>query len=143
MMNHGVSKILFDKQDHELLVIVNEVLNRDKSRKYLKNLLNPYLHPHGIKEMAAAKELRVAYAVIHLLHSLEVGEAEDRLGALRSLRDEVLYSAQSFLRRNTARVLLQIMKNWFRPAGTIAGSWNWRMISASRRPGSPVLYGSS
>jgi len=64
--------------------------------KYLKNLLNPYLHPHGIKEMAAAKELRVAYAVIHLLHSLEVGEAEDRLGALRSLRDEVLYSAQSF-----------------------------------------------
>jgi len=116
-MYHGVPKILFDKQDHELLVIVNEVLNRDKSRKYLKNLLNPYLHPHGIKEMAASKELRVAYAVIHLLHSLEVGEAEDRLGALRSLRDEVLYSAQSFLRRNTARVLLQIMKKLVQASG--------------------------
>ncbi|MBW2649029.1 MAG: hypothetical protein JRC53_04305, partial [Deltaproteobacteria bacterium] len=117
MMDRGVSKILFDKQDHELLVIVNEVLNRDKSRKYLKNLLNPYLHPHGIKEMAASKELRVAYAVIHLLNSLEVGEAEDRLGALRSLKDEVLYSAQSFLRRNTARVLLQIMKKLVQASG--------------------------
>ena len=110
VMDGGVSRILFDKQDHELLVIVNEVLNRDKSRKYLKNLLNPYLHPHGIKEMAASKELRVAYAVIHLLNSLEVGEADDRLGALRCLKDEVLYSSHSFLRRNTARVLLQIMK---------------------------------
>ncbi|MCD6487029.1 MAG: hypothetical protein J7K35_06870 [Syntrophobacterales bacterium] len=116
-MDRGVSKMLFDKQDHELLVIVNEVLNRDKSRKYLKNLLNPYLHPHGIKEMAASKELRVAYAVIHLLNSLEVGEAEERLSALRSLRDEVLYSAQSFLRRNTARVLLQIMKKLVQARG--------------------------
>ncbi|MCK4534867.1 MAG: hypothetical protein KAT81_04990, partial [Syntrophobacterales bacterium] len=116
-MDRGVSKMLFDKQDHELLVIVNEVLNRDKSRKYLKNLLNPYLHPHGIKEMAASKELRVAYAVIHLLNSLEVGEAEDRLSALRSLRDEVLYSAQSFLRKNTARVLLQIMKKLVQARG--------------------------
>jgi len=117
MMDHCVSRILFDKQDHQLLVIVNEVLNRDKSRKYLKNLLNPYLHPHGIKEMAASKELRVAYAVIHLLNSLEIGEAEDRLGALRSLKDEVLYSAQSFLRKNTARVLLQIMKKLVQSRG--------------------------
>jgi len=54
-MYHGVSRILFDKQDHELLVIVNEVLNRDKSRKYLKNLLNPYLHPHGIKEIGGGE----------------------------------------------------------------------------------------
>jgi len=117
MMDHGISRMLFDKQDHELLVIVNEVLNRDKSRKYLKKLLNPYLHPHGIKEMAASKELRVAYAVIHLLNSLEVGKAEDRLDALRSLKDEVLYSAQSFLRRNTARVLLQIMKKLVQAQG--------------------------
>ncbi len=117
MMESGASRILFDKQDHELLVIVNEVLNRDKSREYLKTLLNPYLHPHGIKEMAASKELRVAYAVIHLLNSLEMGEAEDRLGALRSLREEVLYSAQSFLRKNTARVLLQIMKKLVQSRG--------------------------
>lgn len=116
-MNRSISKSLFDRQDHELLIIVNEVLGRDKSREHLKNLLNPYLHPHGIKEMAASKGLRVAYAVIHLLNSLEVGEAEDRLRALRSLRDEVLYSAQTFLRRNTARVLLQIMKRLVQARG--------------------------
>ncbi|MDO9516038.1 MAG: hypothetical protein Q7J01_08085 [Syntrophales bacterium] len=116
-MNQLISKVLFDKKDHELLVIVNEVLGRDKSREHLKNLLNPYLHPHGIKEMAASKELRIAYAVIHLLNSLEVGKAEDRLRALRSLRDDVLYSAQTFLHRNTARVLLQIMKKLIQARG--------------------------
>ncbi|MBN2397886.1 MAG: hypothetical protein JXI32_05850 [Deltaproteobacteria bacterium] len=116
-MDRPVSNMMFDQEDHELLVIVNEVLGRDKARTYLKSLLNPYLHPHGIKEMAASKELRVAYAVIHLLNSLDIGKAEDRLGALRSLRDEVLYSAQSFLRRNTARVLLQIMKKLVQAEG--------------------------
>ena len=116
-MNQGASGFLFDKEDHALLVIVNEVLGRDRSRGHLKNLLNPYLHPHGIKEMAAPKELRIAYAVIHLLNSLEVGKAKDRLGALRSLREEVLYSSESFLRRNTARVLLQIMKKLVQAKG--------------------------
>jgi len=116
-MRESIPKILFDKEDHELLVIVNEVLNRDASRKYIKNLLNPYLHPHGIKELAASRELRVAYAVVDLLNSLEVGEATERLRALRSLRDEVLYSAQSHLRNNTARVLIQIMKRLVRSEG--------------------------
>ena len=109
--------ILFDREDHELLIIVSEVLNRDISRKYIKNLLNPYLHPHGIKEMAASRELRIAYAVVHLLNSLEVGEEKDRLAALRSLRDEVLYSTKSYLRKNTARVLIQIMKRLVRSKG--------------------------
>jgi len=54
--------------------------------------------------MAASRELRIAYAVVHLLNSLEVGEEKDRLAALRSLRDEVLYSTKSYLRKNTARV---------------------------------------
>ncbi len=116
-MTHPISKILFDREDHELLVIVNEVLNRDESRKYIKNLLNPYLHPHGIKEMAASRELRIAYAVVDLLNSLEVGEAKDRLSALRSLKEEVLYSARSHLRKNTARVLIQIMKRLVRSRG--------------------------
>ncbi len=109
--------MLFDQQDHELLRIVNDVLNRDKARKYLKKLFDPYLHPHGIKEMAASTELRIAYAVIHLLDSLDVGKAEDRLTALRSLVDEVLHTAESSLRKNTARVLLQIMKELVRAHG--------------------------
>ncbi len=116
-MKKGIEKILFDREDHELLVIVSEVLNRDKSRKYIKNLLNPYLHPHGIKEMAASRELRIAYAVVHLLNSLEVGEEKDRLAALRSLRDEVLYITKSYLGKNTARVLIQIMKRLVRSEG--------------------------
>jgi hypothetical protein len=116
-MKKRTRSILFDREDHELLVIVSEVLNRDVSRKYIKNLLNPYLHPHGIKEMAASRELRIAYAVVHLLNSLEVGEEKERLAALRSLRDEVLYSTKSYLRKNTARVLLQIMKRLVRSEG--------------------------
>ena len=33
-MSRFTNKILFDQQDHKLLRIVNEVLNRDKSRKH-------------------------------------------------------------------------------------------------------------
>ena len=116
-MSRFANKITFDQQDHELLRIVNEVLNRDKSRKYFKKLFVPYLHPHGIKEMAASKELRIAYAVIHLLDSLDAGKVEDRLSALRSVMDEVLHTAESSLRKNTARVLLQIMKELVRAHG--------------------------
>jgi len=118
-MKNRTLPILFDKEDHDLLDIVNEVLHRDKSRVYIKNLLNPYLHPHGIREMAASRELRIAYAVAHLLNSLDVGEAKDRLSALRSLRDEVLSSAETPFRMNTARVLVQIMKMLVRRQGDL------------------------
>ncbi len=111
-------RLLFDQQDYDLLTIVNDILNRDKSHKDMKNLLVPYLHPHGIKEMAAYKDLRIAYAAVHLLNTLEFGAATERIGALRSLRDEVLFGGQRVLRRNTARVLLQIMKDLLREGGT-------------------------
>lgn len=116
-MNRDIPKYFFDTQDHKLLSIVNDVLNRDESLRSQKKLLYPYLHPHGIKEMAATKELRIAYAVIHLLDSLEVGKADDRISALRSLQDEVLNIAHTSLRINTARVLLQIMKELVRSHG--------------------------
>lgn len=60
--------------------------------------------------MAETKRLRIAYAMVHLLTSLEIGGMDDRLGALRSLRDEVLDTAEGPLPKNTARVLMQIMK---------------------------------
>jgi len=128
-MEGKIPKILFDREDHELLVIVDEVLSRDKSREYIKNLLNPYLHPHGIKEMAASRELRIAYAVAHLLNSLEVGEARERLSSLRALRDEVLFSAKTHLRMNTARVLIQIMKRLVRSGPTTAQGFRSPMTS--------------
>lgn len=116
-MSRLASKILFDPQDHELLRIVNEVLSRDKTWKHFKKLFAAHLHPHGIKEMAASKELRIAYALIQLLDALTVGKAEERLKALRSVMDEVLHTAESSLRKNTARVLLQIMKELVRAHG--------------------------
>ena len=110
-------RLLFDPPDHELLSIVNEVLNRRGRHRQFKSLFTPHLHPNGIKEMAAPKDLRVAYAVIHLLDSLQTGLARDRLDALRAVRDEVLHCARSHLRVNTGRVLVQIMKQLVRAHG--------------------------
>ena len=111
------TKLFFDRKDHELLKLIHEVLSREQSRKNLKNLLNPYLNPHGIKEMAASQGFRIAYAMANLFHSLEIGKAADRLSALRALHDEALNITHSSLRRNTARVLLQIMKELVRVKG--------------------------
>lgn len=107
----------FDKRDHQLLNIVNNVLTRDNARKYTRKIIYPYLHPNGIKEMAESRGLRIAHAIIHLLEFLEVGGINDRLSALRSLRDEILNTAGGTLPKNTARVLLQIMKELVRAHG--------------------------
>lgn len=116
-MKSRFTKFLFDRKDHELIKLVQEVLSREASRKNFKDLLNPYLNPHGIKEMAASQGFRIAYAMANLLHSLEIGKAADRLNALRALRDEVMNITHSSLRRNTARVLLQIVKELVRVRG--------------------------
>ncbi|NCD24096.1 MAG: hypothetical protein EOL86_00690 [Deltaproteobacteria bacterium] len=113
-MKHVHSRLFFDNNDHQLLRIVNDVLTRSTRPQTMSSLLAPYMHPHGIKEMAAPKGLRIAYAIVGLLGSLEAGKASDRLGALRSLMDEVLHSATTYLRKNTARVLIQIMKELIR-----------------------------
>lgn len=82
-----------------------------------ERLFDANLHPHGIKDLVISQEFRVAYAVINLLTNLEAGQATDRILALQALYDEVLTSAQTLLRRNTARVLLQIMKDLVRARG--------------------------
>jgi hypothetical protein len=109
--------ILFDTRDHQLLSIVNDALTRDKTRERVRKIVYPFLHPHGIKEMSETRGLRIAHATIHLLQSLEAGEVDDRLNALRSLRDEVIDTAAGSLPKNTARVLLQIMKELVRAHG--------------------------
>lgn len=113
-MRQPISRLLFDRNDQQLLVMLNDILNREKSGKLLESLLNPYLHPHGIKELAAPQDLRIAYAMIHFLDSLDAGKAHERVSALRSAREEVLNATRSPLRNNTARVLLQIMKELVR-----------------------------
>ncbi len=112
----NISRLYFDKSDYDLLRLVNEVYSQPALPDY-KELLAPYLHPHGIKEMAAPRALRIAYPVIQLLGSLESGQAQDRIKALCSLRDEVLYTSHGPLRMNSARVLIEIMKNLVRSHG--------------------------
>jgi hypothetical protein len=112
-----IPKILFDRRDHGLLNIVNDVLNRDKSQEYKKRKFYPHFHPHGIKKLAETRGLRIAYAVIHLLESLEAGKQDERIGALTALRDEVMNASDGAMPKNTARVLLQIMKDLVRAQG--------------------------
>lgn len=112
-MEKKPAAIFFDKNDYQLLNIVNAVLEGSQS-KDLRSLLVEHMHPHGIKEMAAPSGLRIAYAIAGLLGSFEKGMAGDRIKALRSLRDEVFLSSTTFYRKNTARVLLQIMKDLLR-----------------------------
>lgn len=111
----------FDRQDKDIRALVNRILDAPDSTlaSLSGDLADPELHPHGIKEMVTSQASRMAYATVNLLRNLEVGgsSSRDRICALQSLFDEVLASAHSPLRRNTARVLLQIMKDMVRAQG--------------------------
>jgi hypothetical protein len=109
-----IPRYVFDRKDHELIRLVNEVLQAPRAAR---KLYFSYFHPNGIKEMVETRGLRSAFAVAQLLSSLDTGGVEDRLNALRSLRLEVIDAAQGPLPRNTARVLLQIMKELVRAFG--------------------------
>ncbi|NLX17920.1 MAG: hypothetical protein GXY53_01360, partial [Desulfobulbus sp.] len=116
-MRRTVFPLFFDDNDYRLLDIVNDVFKRDFRDQYADSLMTPYMHPRGIKEIAAPSGLRIAYAIAGLLGSLETGKAGDRIMALRILRDEVFSSATSYYHKNTARVLMQIMKELVRSQG--------------------------
>jgi hypothetical protein len=109
-----IPRYLFDRKDYDLIEIVNDVL---RSARFARKLYFPYFHPNGIKEMAETKGLRSAYAVAQLLSSLEIGGVEERVNALRSLRLEVIDTAEGPMPKNTARVLLAIMKDLVRAYG--------------------------
>lgn len=133
-MMQKVSRIFFDKNDYHLLQIVDDVLERGPESREFRSLLVEYMHPHGIKEMAAPRGLRIAYAVVSLLGSFEKGRVHDRLKALTALRDEVLTSSPGYFHRNTARVLLQIMKELVRTRDNelrrLKLAHDFRMVSA-------------
>jgi len=112
IMTNRVSIIFFDKNDNQVLQIVNNVLERGPQSLAIRPLLVEHMHPHGIKEIAAPRGLRIAYAIVSLLGSLEKGLAGDRIKASRSLRNEVFLSSPTFYQKNTASVLLQIMKEF-------------------------------
>jgi len=112
-----ISRFLFDKRDYELIRIVNDVCERGCDLDYVRCQYYGYFHPHGIKEMAESRSLRIAYAMAHLLTSFEVGGMDERLSALRFLREEALETAEGALPKNTARALMQIMKEVVRARG--------------------------
>ncbi|MBU0990981.1 MAG: hypothetical protein KJ737_00690 [Proteobacteria bacterium] len=114
-----ISRFLFDKRDYELIRIVNDVCASGRDLDYVRRQYYSFFHPHGIKEMAESRSLRIAYAMAHLLTSFEVGGMDDRLSAIRFLREEVLETAEGSLPRNTARVLMQIMKEVVRARGIL------------------------
>ncbi len=116
-MHKKPATLFFDKNDYELLRIVKDVMGGSNLSKNLRSLLVEHMHPNGIKEMAAARGLRIAYAIANLLGSFEEGKASDRIKSLRSLRDEVFLSSATFHQVNTARALLQIMKELLRSGG--------------------------
>jgi hypothetical protein len=109
--------LFFDQRDRDLLKLVNGILSRSGPDTIGKKNLLPWFHPHGIKEMAETRGLRIAYAITHLFASLAAGDLEDRLTALRSLRDEVLTAPAGSMPKNAARVLLSIMKDLIRAHG--------------------------
>lgn len=132
-MQNKPAAIFFDKDDYQLLQIVNDVLQRGGQSQTLRSLLDEHMHPHGIKEMAASRGLRMAYAIASLLGSFEKGSTSDRIKALRCLKDEVFLSSITFYQKNTARVLLQIMKELVRSRGNdlrqLKLAHDFRMVS--------------
>ncbi len=111
------NRFFFDKQDYELMNFINKVLIMQKESKVSEDMLPVNLHPHGIKTLALSREMRVANAMIRLLGSKQDSDASYRLQALRTLFDEMLHSAKTSFRRNTARALVEIMKDLVRTHG--------------------------
>ncbi|SLM31951.1 conserved membrane hypothetical protein [Desulfamplus magnetovallimortis] len=110
-------RLFFDKRDHELIKIVNDLYDSPHSLGYTRKLYYPFFHPLGIKELSESKGLRIAYSVVHLLNSLERGDEENRIQALRGLRDEIIDTRTGPMPLNSARVLLQLMKELVRARG--------------------------
>lgn len=131
-----VPAIYFDSRDYNLLRIVNGMVSGERSRLEIQRRLFHFFHPRGIKEMAESRGLRIAYAVVHLLESLEFGQMQHRLNALRALRDEVLCSTNQELQMNTARVLIEIMKDLVRAYGNdnrqLELAHSFRMVASGK-----------
>lgn len=112
-----IKRLFFDKRDKELIRIVNSVYDAEDSLYYTRKMYYSYFHPLGIKELAESKGLRTAYSIVDLLESMERGEIENRLQGLRGLKEDIFTTCDGPMPENTARVLLQIMKELVRSKG--------------------------
>lgn len=131
-----VPGIFFDPRDHALVSLVNKMIEKKLTLSDRQRHFFHYLHPRGIKELSESQGLRIAYAVIHLLESLESGRIDHRLRALTALRDEVLCGSDQGMRKNTARVLIEIMKDLVRAHGDpdrqVVLAHDFRMVASGK-----------
>ena len=104
----------YDPEDYQLLAMISQTV--EKNRHGQARVMSK-LSPNGIIELSEPIELRMASAVLRLLDTLEQGKADERLWALAALHEEVLVMSRTFLRINTGRVLVQIMKELVRAKG--------------------------
>ena len=104
------NKYLFDSTDKKTFEFLKSVKNTN-SASADDLILNAHLHPHGIKELMEPKQLRVAKSILLLIHAMDKGTIDERLSALHSLRDEVIFCSENSMPKNTARLLLTIMKS--------------------------------
>ncbi len=81
------NRLFFDRQDYQLLHMINETIEHGASADMEHQVFDANLHPHGILELTTTHEFRIAHAVVNLLGNLRTGKVEDRLVALRTLRD--------------------------------------------------------
>ena len=105
---------LFDKQDTVFLKSVNASIECNNT---LASHYQHEIHPNGIIDMCISREMRIATAVISLIDRLQTNNVDERLIALRNLHHEVLLTSRTKFRRNTARVLIEIMKEIIRAYG--------------------------
>lgn len=104
-------KLFFDSKDYELLEMIKSIESGNSTHDHIHEILDVNFHPHGIKGLIYAPEFRIAHAVIHILTSKNMDHTTHRLTALNLLYSETLASAHSSLRINTARALVQLMKD--------------------------------
>ena len=116
-MRRAFNSIFFDKRDSKLIEIVNSVYDNQTSLGYTDKLLYPFFHPLGIKELAESRGLRTALSIVNLMESIERGGITGRLQALAGLKEDLLDTVSGPMPKNTARVLLQIMKDLVRAKG--------------------------
>lgn len=108
------SSFFYDKQDKYFLSRINRIIKHSRVNDH-RSL--PPMHPNGIIDLTTAQELRMASAVLSLLDTLQTRNAPERLHALENLHNEVLLTTRTKFRRNTARVLIEVMKEIVRAYG--------------------------
>ncbi len=111
MENHS---LFFEKQDAVFLKSVNESIECNTT---LANHYQQEIHPSGIIDMCISREIRIATAVVCLIDRLQTNNIDERLIALKNLHNEVLLTSRTKFRRNTARVLIEVMKEIIRSYG--------------------------